>query len=209
MTSKTARKLNKKSKIALICVSAAILVSVVLWLYLELTFDFKQMKVVSTDEKRILTEMPEIELTAAEIGLSDTVFDVPIIRQTLEKGDTVEIPFEDVSAHISPAVPDNAEIILVETLLNGVRIVYELNGNDHYLSYAPSAITKIISVSELYAEGPDSSGEIREIYTTKAMYFAEYDSSSGSVYYSKEEPRHVWFGFLSEKRMLSTSLAQY
>ena len=163
------------------------------WLYMEYHFSGKSSVVTSTDPEVILSEMPVLELTAAEKELAHIIMENPAIQKALGMEQPVEIPPEQVRKDIAEILPEGASSLNISVIGRFVYIDYTSESRRVILEYADGdqaggadAIRKSVGVLEPEDNHVDT------------LYVAEYVLALDKTWYEKQSSQHVWFGFLNQ-----------
>lgn len=193
--------LRKKQRRRTILTILSIVLAVVLtvWGFLEIRYSGELIYAASTNEEKILKEMPELALTDAEKELAETILVIPEIRDAIESGqDSVTLNANALAPHLSPILPENGEII--EVFLFGKQIYISIVAGNRYtcLVYYDGddtghidQIQKTLAISPLDEIGPDGNlGDVDEVYE---LFYAV---GSGMTKCRKYKSRHMWFSFL-------------
>lgn len=191
---KAIRKQKEKNRrrmiLACVCTTLAILLGC--WIYMETHFTTQTLESTSTDREKILSQLPELELTGGERALAGTIFQLPSVREYLTMGELRQIPLEKVGESLTNAIPPEAEgcqvsageiTIWIEYHLNGVRTILEYIDGDG-TGYT-DLVRKVMAVSE------------EDAPTADEIYVLEWDTALDETSYEKLVSKHVWFGFLN------------
>ena len=181
---------------------AAVLMAVVLvvWGIMEIRYSGEELFVSSTNEERILREMPGIALTDAEKELAKTILEVPMIRDALREDYTDFTVFKtaDAVGYFSSVLPEDANIVEIAVIGYSVFFSYTVDNiytiieyNDVDMTGHIDTIHKSVAVSPLEEIGSD--GVLGDVDT---IYELTYDVGTGSSKYQKIKSRHMWFSFL-------------
>lgn len=193
--------LYKKQRRRTVLTIASVILAVVLtvWGFLEIRYSGDLLYAASTNEERILKEVPELALTEEELALAQTILDIPEIRDAMESGqDSVTLNTNALMPHLSSILPENGEI--VEVFLFGKQIYISIIAGNRYtcLVYYDGdntghidQIQKTLAISPLDEIGPDGHlGDVDEVYE---LFYAV---GSGMTKCKKYKTRHMWFSFL-------------
>lgn len=187
------QKRKNRWLLAFACGLTALVCLVGYWLYMEYHFSGKNSVVTSTDPEMILSEMPELELTAAEKELAHIIMENPAIQKALGMEQPVEIPPEQVRKDMTEILPEGASALNIGVIGRFVYIDYTLENRRVILEYADGdqaggadAIRKSVGVLEPEDNHVDT------------LYVAEYVLALDKTWYEKQSSQHVWFSFLNQ-----------
>lgn len=179
-----------RSKRRLVTGGIVFLLTAATFLWLEFGGEYSHLKweEVPCGQEQILTEMPDILLTDADMALLDAVLDAPEAEPAQEKENSVEFPLEAAMACTADYVgkpSDNCEIRVSHGWCSSEWI--EFNGDDQKELYLgrflykeePDSVYKTI---RLYC--PDSDKELEDI-------LCQYNNDNGNL--TKEVLTHDWF----------------
>lgn len=195
-----AQKRKTRLRTVLACVLTVLLCLAGWWIYMETHFYGEEIVTVSTDEEKILKEMPALALTDAEKALAQTILEVPLIRDALSDDYTNPTVFEteDAAGYFSSILPVDANI--TEIAVNGHAVYFSytvgnvytiMEYNDPDMTGHVDTIFKCVAVSPLDEIGED--GMLGDVDT---VYGLRYAVGSDISRYEKTESRHMWFSFL-------------
>lgn len=193
---------RKKQRRKALLTWAGLLLALVLvcWCILEVSFSGEELFTSSTNEERILNEMPALALTDAEKALAQTILEVPLIRDALrdDYADPVVLNPGDASGCFSSILPEDANIMEIAVNGHAVSFSYTVGNvytlmvyNDPDMTGHIDTIFKSIAVSAL-----DEIGNNGVLGDVDAVYELTYDVATGNSRYQKNRSRHMWFGFL-------------
>lgn len=191
------RKQRRKALFTWIGVLFALVL--IVWGMMEIRFSGEEIFVSSTNEEKILEEMPELALTDAELFLAETILEIPEIRDAMASDqDSISLKTNALEPHLSAVVPENGRIVDVFTM--GPCIYISIVAENRYtcLVYSDGdgtghvdQIVKTLAISPLDEIGPDGRlGDVDEIYE---LYYAVGSSMTRC---QKIKSRHMWFSFL-------------
>lgn len=181
---------------------AGILIALVLivWGMMEIRYSGDLISVASTNQEKILKEMPNLALTAAEQELAQTILDAPIIRDALSDdyaSPTVLNP-SDAVGYFSSILPEGADIVEISVSGHNVYVSYTsgniytiISYNDLDMTGHVDTIYKCVAVSPLDKIGSD--GKLGDV---DVVYDLTHSVADGISRYQKYKSRHMWFGFL-------------
>ena len=192
------RKQRRKSILNAISIFAVILLMV--WGFLELRYDSVVGYISTTDQEKILKEVPELALSDEELALVDTLFEIPEIRDALSDSyeDSTALNLRTLDPRLSALCPENGQIIDVEVIGPSV-LINIIEGNRYTcLVYSDGdrtgnidLVTKILAISKLDQLTPD--GHLGKV---KATYELTHVVGSNFEQYQKLKSRHMWFSYL-------------
>lgn len=196
-------KLYKKHRRTQVLSRAAVILALVLivWGFLEIQFSGKLIYAASTNEEKILKEMPELALTDGELTLAQTIMDIPLIREALrdDAQDSANLDPEALAPYLSGIQPAEGQI--TDVFVMGQSIWINIIEGNRYtcLTYSDGdltghidLITKTIAISSLDEIGPD--GDLGRV---KATYELIHAVGTNFEQYQKLKTRHHWFSFLN------------
>ena len=140
----------------------------------------------------ILSQMPQLALTEAELELADIIRTLPAVETAIAAGElTRDIALADVEAEIRPALPANAEQIRVSVINSTIYMEYSSGELRFSLGYLDpdnngtvDCIRKVIGV-------PNRDGR-----SADTVYLLEHYPIPERTYYEKQQLTHMWFSFL-------------
>lgn len=194
-----AQKRKSRRRIIIACVATALVCILGWWIYMETHFIGEKIVTVSTDEAKILAEMPDLALTGAEKELAGTILEFDGFREALNLDSTwTEFDPEAVREYIAPILPENAELNAVAVLSATVNIDYRVGDMRTIIEYTDDDLTghmdtirKYMAYSPYeYINGVEFAGDVEEVY------MLTYAVGCGLTRYEKTESQHIWFGFL-------------
>ena len=192
------RKQRRKTLLTVASVVLAVIIAV--WGFLEIRYSGEEIFVSSTNEERILKEMPGLALTDAEKELAKTILEAPLIRDALgdDFTDSTVLKTEDAAGYIASVLPEDARITEIAVIRHSVFFSYTVGNvytvleyNDVDMTGHIDTIHKCIAVSPLDEIGTD--GNLGDVDT---VYEVTHDVASGISRYQKINSRHMWFSFL-------------
>ncbi len=181
---------------------AAIILALVLavWAFLEVQFSGELIYAASTNEEKILKEMPDLALTEEELALAETILEIPQVRDVLS-GDSQESAILDTALlmpDFASILPEGGRFTEIFVFRNSVFISI-IDGKEYTcLQYTDSDLTghidfiaKTLTISPL-----DEIGEDGYLGDVDAVYELIYAVGAGITRCQKLKTRHIWFGFL-------------
>ncbi len=171
------RKRIRRILVVVVCV----LLLVCWWLYMETHYTLNEWKVVSTDGKQIVAEMPHLAFFEGEIELAEKVCTMPQFQDP-------NVTWESVSDELGIYFPDNAKVLSVIAESDSIIFRYDIDSvrvTVYYCDYhADGVLDRIIKF-------------VRPETDENISYCLDYDCKLKLASYEKAEEHHVWFAFLS------------
>lgn len=192
------RKQRRKTLLTLTAVVLAAVIAV--WGFLEIRYSGELLYAASTNEEKILKEMPGVALTDAEKALAKTILEVPMIRDALrdDLSDSTTLNTADARTQFTSILPADAKIFEIFVLGRSVYFSYAVGNVYTCITYSDADMTgyidtigKIVAVSPLDEIGDD--GVLGDVAATYELY---YDVATDIARYQKIKSRHNWFSFL-------------
>lgn len=192
----------KKQRRKVLLTWAGVLLAFVLvvWGMMEIRFSGEEIFVSSTNEEKILKEIPALALTDAEKELAQTIFEVPMIRDALSSDPTSSTVFktDDILPYFSSIIPEDAIIFEIWVGGSTLNISYAVGNQYVCLIYSDAdftghvdSILKVMTISPLDEIGKDGVlGDVETVY--ELTHYVGTDVSR----YQKIDSRHMWFSFL-------------
>lgn len=191
---------KQRRKTILTWVAALLAVVLVIWGVMEIRYSGEEIFVSSTNEEKLLKEMPGLAPTDAEKELAKTILEVPMIRDALREDytDFTTLNTIDAAAQFASILPEDAKIMEISVIGYSVYFSYTVKNVYTIISYNDADMTghvdticKTIAVSPLDEIGSDGVlGDVR------AVYELTHDVATGISRYQKIKSRHMWFSFL-------------
>lgn len=181
------KEVIKKGIIIGILIAALLSLIIGGWLYLEFRFEYSRYEVVSTDPELILSEVPELALTDAEIELGQIIFDIPEI------------------ANAEP--PEGLQIATLETVPEEISEVFpgafQVEASQYVVFITCMAQNTRFSITYLDGDQTGNADRISKMTILRdengepiTSYSVDHYPGLRESEYSKSELKHVWFGFL-------------
>jgi hypothetical protein len=169
------------------------------WAFMEIQFNGEEIHAASTNEEKILKEMPALALTDEELALAETILEIPEIQAFLTSGEeSITLNTETVSPYLSGILPDNGRF--AEVFVLGRSVFVSIVDGKQYtcLQYTDADATghidfiaKTLTISPLDEIGEDGYlGDVDEVYEIT------YAIGAGITRCQKLKTRHMWFSFL-------------
>lgn len=191
------RKQRRKNILFWVSVCLALILAV--WGFLEINFSGELIYAASTNEEKILKEMPSLALTDAELALADTILEIPEIRDFLSSGnESITLDTETVMPYLAAILPENGRFVEVFVFGHSVFISI-VNGKEYTcLQYTDADQTGHIDlIAKTFAVSPlDEIGEDGYLGDVDAVYELNYAVGTGITRCQKLKTRHMWFSFL-------------
>ena len=146
--------------------------------------------VVSTDEDRLLAEIPALALTQEELALSGAILDIPEILAAMQQEGIQTIPVAEVYADIASVLPADAVVAEICVTNNVVYIDYQVDGLRTTLEYIDADNSHSIDAINKTVPVLEKNGDVRMVYT------AQHVPAIGKTWYEKHQMKHIWFSFL-------------
>lgn len=193
------RKQRRKNLIFWTSVLLALALSV--WAFLEIQFNGEEIYAASTNEEKILKEMPQLALTEDELALAQTILDIPMVRDAIrnEDDDSIVLSSAAVSPYLDSILPEKGRLAEIFVFRHSVFISI-IDGNQYTcLQYTDADLTghidfiaKTLTISPLDEIGEDGYlGDVDEVYELV------YAIGAGITRCQKLKTRHMWFSFLN------------
>ena len=192
------RKQRRKNILFWTAIILAVLVSA--WAFLETQFSGELIYAASTNEEKILKEMPALALTEEELALAETILEIPEIQEFLTNGEeSITLNIETVLPYLSAILPENGRFF--EVFVFGRSVFISIIAGKQYtcLQYTDvdatghiDFIAKTLAISPLEEIGED--GYLGDV---KAVYELTYAMGAGITRCQKLKTRHMWFSFLN------------
>lgn len=196
-----AQKRRQILRVVIPCVLTALICVVGWWIYMETHFYGEKIVTVSTDEEKILKEMPELALTDAEKELANTILEIDIFRDalSLDPYSYTAFEIEDVQGHIDSILPDGAIISAIGVSAVSVHIDYRVGDMRTILEYTDADLTGHVDAIHKYmANSPrEMIAGVEFVGDVDAVFMVNYAVGTGIAQYEKSESRHMWFSFLN------------
>ena len=192
------RKQRRKTLLTVVSVVLAVIITV--WGFLEIRYSGELIYTASTNEEKILKEMPGLALTDAEKELAKTILEVPLIRDALREGDSdsISLNTDEAVDSFSSILPEDAQIIDIFIIDHSVWFSYAVKNVYTCITYSDAdrtgyidTIFKTVAVSPLDEIGAD--GILGDV---DAVYELNHDVATDISRYQKIKSRHNWFSFL-------------
>lgn len=187
-------KRKQRRRIILVCILTALACILGWWIYMETHFYGETPRVVTTDEAKILAEVPQLALTEAEIALAEPLFQDPSFRDAMAQGGvSVEISLEKVEHLLTDVVPEDVTTISVG-VLSERNIYLDFWGEQHriFLEYLDPDQTGTVDLIRKTVALTEKDKDVRVIYAV------EYIPVLQRYEYEKLQLKHIWFSFLDE-----------
>lgn len=179
-------------RVLLVCLAIALAGFIGWWIHMETHFYGETPERITTDRDTILSQMPQLALTEAELELADIIRTLPAVDTAIAAGElTRDIALADAEAEIRPALPANAEQIRVSVINSTIyleccsgELRFSLGYLDPDNNGTVDCIRKVIGVLNRDGRSADT------------VYLLEYYPSLDRTYYEKQKLTHMWFSFL-------------
>ena len=170
------------------------------WGFLEIQFSGELIYAASTNEEKILKEMPALALTDAELALADTILEIPIVRDALSDDlrNSATLDTETLLPYLSAILPENGRF--TEIFVLGPSVYISIISGKQYtcLVYTDVDMTgHVDSILKTLAISPlDEIGEDGYLGDVDTVYELVYAVGVGVGRCQKIKSRHMWFSFL-------------
>lgn len=191
---------KQRRKTILFWVTIALAVFLAGWAFMEIQFNGEEIYAASTNEEKILKEMPALALTDGELSLAETILEIPEIQAFLTSGEeSITLNTETVSPYLSGILPDNGRFFEVFVFRRSVFISIVDGKQYTCLQYTDADATGHIDfIAKTLAISPlEEIGEDGYLGDVKAVYELTYAVGAGITRCQKLKTRHIWFGFLN------------
>nr|WP_326184102.1 hypothetical protein [uncultured Oscillibacter sp.] len=175
----------KKALEGVIAVLVVALVLVVA--YYEINFPSTEYRAAKINDEKILTEMPDLELSEADIAFGQKVLLHPEVIAAMEQSEGADLPLEPAEELFADYLPDGAEAEHISVFQNAVYC--------GYLEHADKRVMLTFFKDDAY--GP---------YKTIALYQGDSGERSCKVVYEnqagelrKMEPHRRWFAYFRDR----------
>lgn len=192
------RKQRRKTLLTMGSVVLAVIIAV--WGVLEIRFSGELFYAASTSEEKILKQMPELELTEAELALAQTILELPAVEEAMESGqESATLDTGRMLEELDPILPQNGE--LIEVFIYGSHIYITIMEENRYTSLTYSDIDKtghidmIIKTMAVYPRD-EVNGNHENLGAPDAIYEVIDTVGANMPQYRRYETRHMWFSFL-------------
>lgn len=191
------RKQRRKNILFWVSICLALVLAV--WGFLEVSFSGELIYAASTNEERILKEMPALALTDAELVLAETILEIPEIQEFFTSGqESVTLDPEALMPYLSGILPENGRFTEVFAFGHSVFISIVAGKQYTCLQYTDVDMTGHIDliVKTLTISPLDQIGEDGYLGDVKAVYELFHAVGIGITRCQKLKTRHMWFSFL-------------
>lgn len=189
------RRQKRKNRIRIFgaCLLTILVCAVAWWLYMESHFVIETPTIVSNSQKKILEEMPMLELSQSEKVFASQIPSIPVFQEQLQPSEIKIHPLDTVMPVLSSMLPAQAEIMEVSTIGSGIYIDYQHNGNHVILEYLdPNRDGVIDSVGKTIGLN-STTGDVDTVYSVQHACILDWTR------YEKYVSKHNWFGFLNKE----------
>lgn len=192
------RKQRRKTFLSWAAIFLALALAV--WAFLEVQFSGELIYAASTNEERILKEMPALALTDEELALAKSILEIPHIQDSISDDfqNSAVLNTEILIPYLTTILPENGQI--TEVFVLGPSIYISIIAGNQYtcLVYTDVDMTgHIDSISKTLAISPlDQIGEDGQLGDVDTVYELVYAVGVGTTRCQKLKSRHMWFGFL-------------
>ena len=192
------RKQRRKTILSWAVIILALTLAV--WAFLEVRFSGELIYAASTNEERILKEMPALALTDEELALAKTILDIPHIQDSISDDfqNSIVLNTEILIPYFAGILPENGRITEVFALGSSIYISIIAENQYTCLVYTDiDATGHIDSISKTLAISPlDQIGEDGNLGDVDTVYELVYGVGIGTIRCQKLKSRHMWFSFL-------------
>lgn len=191
------RKQRRKNILSMLAIILSLVLAV--WISLEVRFSGDLIYAASTNEERILREMPDLALTNEELALAEIILEIPEIQALLASGEeSVTLDMETVTPYLPGILPEKGRFTEIFVFRRSIYISI-INGKQYTcLQYTDAdgtghidLIAKTLTISPL-----DQIGEDGYLGDVDAVYELHHAVGTGITRCQKLKSRHMWFSFL-------------
>lgn len=192
------RKQRRKTILAWAAITLALVLAV--WAFLEVQFSGELIYAASTNEEKILKEVPALALTEEELALAEAILEIPAVRDVMsdDSQESAVLDTQQVMQDFAPILPEGARFTEIFVFRNSVFISI-INGKEYTcLQYTDADQTGHIDLlAKTYAISPlDEIGEDGYLGDIKIVYELSHAVGTGITRCQKLKTRHMWFSFL-------------
>lgn len=192
------RKQRRKTLLTLTAVVLAAVIAV--WSFLEIRYSGELLYAASTNEEKILKEMPGVALTDAEKALAKTILEVPMIRDALrnDHANSTVLNTAAAAAQFASILPEDAKIFEIFVSGHSASFSYAVGNVYTCITYSDADMTGYIdTIGKIVAVSPlDEIGDDGVLGDVDNVYELTYDVATDIARYQKIKSRHNWFSFL-------------
>ncbi|MBQ8236784.1 MAG: zf-HC2 domain-containing protein [Oscillospiraceae bacterium] len=192
------RKQRRKTLLTLASVVLAVIIAV--WGFLEIRYSGELIYTASTNEEKILKEMPGLAPTDAEKELAKTILEVPMVRDALREdvSDFTIFKTDDAVGYFASILPEDAKIVEIAVMGHSVYFSYTIGNVYTIIAYNDADMTgHVDTISKTVAVSPlDEIGDDGVLGDVDAVYELTHDVATDISRYQKIKSRHMWFSFL-------------
>ena len=185
---------KQRRRVIWVCVLTVLACVLGWWMYMETHFYGETPRVVTTDKATILAEVPQLQLTEAELALAEPLFQDSVLRDAMAAGDiSVDVPPEQVEYLLTDVVPKNVTDVYV-AVLSERNICLDFWGKHHriILEYLDPDQTGTVDLVRKTVAVLEKDGDAQVVYSVEYIPVLErYD-------YEKLQLKHIWFSFLDQ-----------
>jgi hypothetical protein len=192
------RKQRRKTLLSALAIILALVLAV--WAFLEVQFSGELIYAASTNEEKILKEMPALALTDEELALAETILEIPMVHDAIndDTQDSAVMDTAMITPYLSDILPEEGRF--AEVFVFGRSVCISIIDGKQYtcLQYTDvdatghiDFIAKTLAISPLEEIGED--GYLGDV---KAVYELTYAVGAGITRCQKLKTRHMWFSFL-------------
>ena len=185
-------KRRMKIKTILACALTAVIVFGGCWYYSKTHYRSVKWSDVELNKEEILSEVPQLALTAAEKELGKTIMGTPVMQEYLSAGEEkyTAIPYEELKMELSEVIPEDAIVAEIGLLHRTLIVDYYQGDIRTILEYADGDLSGYVDVigkgiTLLSEEG-----------MPEAVYSVRYDAAFDETEYRKSEPETHWYDFI-------------
>ena len=191
------RKQRRKNILSTFAIILALVLAV--WAFLEVQFSGELVYAASTNEERILKEMPDLALTNEELALAEIILEIPEIQAFLASGEeSVTLDIETVTPYLPGILPENGRFTEIFVFRHSIYISIISGKQYTCLQYTDAdgtghidLIAKTLTISPL-----DQISEDGYLGDVDAVYELHHAVGTGITRCQKLKSRHMWFSFL-------------
>ena len=192
---------KQRRKAFLLWAAIILALALAVWAFLEVQLSGELIYAASTNEERILKEMPALALTDEELAFAETILKIPHIRDSISddhKNSTV-LNTEILTPYLTDILPENGNITEVFIMRSSIYISIIAGKQYTCLVYTDiDATGHIDSISKTLTISPlDQIGEDGNLGNVDTVYELVYGVGIGTIRCQKLKSRHMWFSFLN------------
>jgi hypothetical protein len=192
------KKQRRKTILSWVAIALALVLSV--WAFLEVQFSGELIYAASTNEEKILKEMPALALTDEELALAEIILEIPMVHDAIndDAQDSAVLDTAMITPYLSGILPEEGRF--AEVFVFGHSVIISIIDGTQYtcLQYTDADATGHIDfIAKTLAISPlDEIGEDGYLGDVKVVYELTHTMGAGITRCQKLKTRHMWFSFL-------------